>query len=475
MILADLRLILPEVVIVAGAIVLLFAELFRAPARLVMLFAIAVLLTSMVFVLTSLGAGRVEIFSGLIVIDHTLMFFRMIFIVSAILVIAISYKSVELSERDFPEYCALILGVVVGLCFFASSINLLMIYVSLEFVGLLSYVLVGFVPHSLRSSEAALKYVLFGAVASGVFLFGSSIFYGITGSLSLASIMLSASMPSQLSVLFFLAAFFVLAGFLFKIAAVPMQAWCPDAYEGAPTPIAAFLSVAPKAAGFAVIMRVALLWGGVANWPLIIAVVSAASMTFGNFAAITQNNIKRMLAYSSIAHAGYMLMGVAASNQLGCSAVVFYLAVYLFMNLGAFFVVSVLATKHGSENISLFKGLVGRGRRGVVLSVAMMIFLLSLTGIPPFAGFVAKFYIFLAAIKANLLWLAVVGIVNSVVSLYYYMRIARAMFFEDAVPDVEILRGRVLPAYVIVLLAVATITLGLAWQPLSKVAAAMNF
>jgi len=257
---------------------------------------------------------------------------------------------------------------------------------------------------------------------------------------------------------------------------VPLQAWCPDAYQGAPTPVTAFLSVAPKAAGFAVLMRVMLEAGLELEWPLIIAVVSALTMTFGNLAAITQSSIKRMLAYSSIAHAGYLLMGIACVTQKGYSAVCFYFMAYLVMNIGAFAFVCLLGGLEGDPKIDDVKGLSRKGAAAATLSIAMVIFLLSLTGVPPFFGFIGKFYLFAAVIDAKLYWLAFIGIANSVVSLYYYMRIVKAMFFDepdssrpDAILTLSAPKGKDFPLVwgVIVLLAFLTVLFGIYWQPLS--------
>lgn len=418
------------------------------------------------------------LFGGLISLDSFSIFFRWIFISAAMAVVIFSQRSEELSSgqdkyfsvKDAPEYYAIILGMTVGMCMLSATSNILVIYLSLEFVGLMSYVLVGFSPNGEKSKEAALKYILFGAVASGVFLFGASIFYGITGSLNLTSIALKSTV---LGAPFALAAIFMLAGFLFKIAAVPMQAWCPDAYEGAPTPITAFLSVAPKAAGFAVLMRVASIIGISAHWPLIIAVISAATMTFGNLAAIPQTSVKRLLAYSSIAHAGYLLMGVACASAKGNEAVYFYLIAYLVMNLGAFLAVEIVENATGSNSIDAFAGLSRRGVRGTFVAIAMTIFLLSLTGIPPFVGFIGKFYLFWAVLDAKLYWLAVIGILNSVVSLYYYMRIVKAMFLgseEETKPfDAKVSRLYILLG----VLAALTLALGLAWGGLNRLVSAV--
>lgn len=462
----------PELLLSAVALLLILLAILprRSKLELTSYVALAGLAASLALVPWTVSCGARSIFYDLLSVDKMAALFKGIFIVVAIFVIFFSQKSKELSDKDVPEYYAVMIGSVVGMCLLSGATNILMIYLALEFVSLTSYILVGFAPNSTRSSEAALKYVLFGAVASGIFLFGASLFYGITGSLNIASLTISSPATSSIYVV---SAGLMLAGFLYKIAAVPMHAWCPDAYEGAPTPITAFLSVAPKAAGFAVLMRVALLWGGSANWPMLIAVVSAATMTFGNLAAIPQNNVKRMLAYSSIAHAGYMLMGIAAATQKGNEAILFYIIAYLLMNLGAFLVVVIVVNCRGSENMESFLGLGRQGEYGAVVAIAMTVFLLSLTGVPPFIGFVGKFYIFSAVIDAKLYWLAIVGIVNSVISLYYYMRIVRAMFLADSGSKnggaftVDAKRLIVL----VVLLAAANLVLGLAWQKISEITA----
>lgn len=410
--------------------------------------------------------AQTTLFFGMLTLDRSAIFFKIIFSVTALLVLAMSQRSKDLKSgaTDSPEYYALIIGSLVGMNLLASTNNLLMIYLALEFVSLMSYILVGYVKNSARSGEAALKYILFGAVASGLFLYGASLFFGITGSLDLSGFLQLSSVVPERTTVGLLAAILMLAGFLYKIAAVPMHAWCPDAYEGAPTPITAFLSVAPKAAGFAILLRAASQLGMDFHWPIIIAVVSAITMTLGNLVAIPQENVKRLLAYSSIAHAGYLLMGVACMTPKGNEAVYFYMIAYLVMNIGAFLVIQIVSDHFGAETIDSYKGLGRRGPYGSVTAIAMTIFLLSLTGVPPFFGFIGKFYIFSAVIDAKLYWLAIVGIANSVVSLYYYMRIVRAMFLDPATDDAKFTCSSRQLATIMVALAVATVVFGLAWQ-----------
>ncbi len=388
----------------------------------------------------------IPLFFGMIRLDRFAVFFKVLLILATAATILFSLRSEELDARLKGEYHALLLAVTFGMFLMASSTNLLMIFISLETVSLTSYILAGFLTHSPRSSEAAFKYITYGAVASGTMLFGLSLIFGMTGTGDLAGIsqrlpeVLAAGEVTTLGVL--IALTFILAGIGYKIASVPFHMWSPDVYEGAPIPITAFLSVASKAAGFALFLR--FFYSGFGNsevmqsidWGLLLAIVSALTMTIGNLAALPQQNVKRLLAYSSIAHGGYLLMGAVlltssdtALVNKGISAIIFYLVVYFFMNLGAFYVVVLIANEAGSEMIEGYRGL---SSRAPLVAGAMAIFLFSLTGIPFFAGFFGKWVLFTAVIEGNLYWLAFVGLLNSVVSLYYYARIVKAMYFESA-------------------------------------------
>ena len=383
--------------------------------------------------------GPTSLFWGMIRLDVFSTFFKVLLLLATAATILFSLRSEELDARLKGEYYALLLAITLGMFLMASSTNLLMIFISLETVSLTSYILAGFLTHSPRSSEAAFKYITYGAVASGTMLFGLSLLFGMTGTGDLAQIggrlteLLAAGEVAPLAVL--IAITFVLAGIGYKIASVPFHMWSPDVYEGAPIPITAFLSVASKSAGFALFIRFFYtgfgstgLMGAV-DWPFMLAIVSALTMTVGNFAALPQQNVKRLLAYSSIAHGGYLLMGGVLLSAEGVSAILFYLVVYLFMNLGAFYVVVLVANEVGSETIDGYRGL---GSRAPVIAIAMVIFLASLTGIPPFAGFFGKWLLFTAVLEQGYYWLAFVGLLNSVVSLYYYARIFKAMYFEEA-------------------------------------------
>lgn len=418
-------------------------------------------------------------FHGLLACDEFSLFFKMIFVAATLFVTFMSMTSSEVKTEHHGEYYALLLSAALGLFLMASATDLLMIYIAMELVAIPSYALAGFIRTQRKSSEAALKYVIYGAFASGVMLFGMSMIYGLTGTTSLVAIQekLTAALsrgavgePALLAMILL-----VFAGFAYKIAAVPFQMWCPDVYEGAPTPITAFLSVAPKAAGFALLIRffyTSLAAPGTEgtfvsisknlNWPAIFAVLSAVTMTVGNLCAVAQKNIKRLLAYSSIAHAGYILMGFSLLKSEGLVAMMFYIAVYLFMNLGAFFVVASLAGKTKGEEIEHYRGL---GWRSPFAAVALTMFLFSLTGIPIFAGFVGKVYLLLEVLTSRLYWLAVVAILNTVVSLYYYARIVKAMFLDDA-DETRPIAISALSTTLLVCLLVPTILFGVYWAPL---------
>ena len=377
--------------------------------------------------------------------------------------------------RGAGEFYTLFLCVVLGMFLMVSAHNLLMVYLSLEFVSIISVVLAAFSTESRRSSEAALKYVVFSGAASGVMLYGMSWLFGVAGSLDVGDIATALTTTGARAAVF-VGVIGTLAGFGYKVAAAPFHMWAPDVYQGAPTPVTAFLSVAPKAAGFAMMIRFFVQALG-ANaevvpldlpWPLVGGLLATLTMTIGNLSALGQNNIKRMLAYSSVAHAGYILMGFSVFDDRGMQAMLFYLAVYCFMNLGAFLVVIAVAERTGSERIEAFRGL---GRRAPLLAGAMAIFLFSLTGLPPLAGFIGKFYLFYALLQKGglgYLLLAVVGGLNSVVALFYYARVLRAMYLSE--PEGEPVAVRPLYGATLAVLVLPTVALGLYWAPVFDLA-----
>ncbi|MFG0314954.1 MAG: NADH-quinone oxidoreductase subunit N, partial [Phycisphaerales bacterium] len=358
--------------------------------------------------------------------------------------------------------------------------DLVMLALTIELVSITSYVMAGFARFSLRSSEAAMKYVLWGSVSSGVMFYGISLFYGLTGATGYEAIRdgLAASSGSEVTIL--VAILFVMAGIGYKISAVPFHFWTPDVYEGAPTPVTALFAAGPKAAGFALMIRffyttlVGCDGGAVVQvlrdvqWDMVLAILSAVTMTWGNLAAMRQENVKRLLAYSSIAHVGYLLMGFVLLTESGLQAILFYLLVYAIMTLGAFLVVIALNNRLGSENVEDYAGL---GFREPIMGVAMFVFLISLTGLPPTAGFIGKFYLFAAVGQVGMWWLAILGVLNSVVSLYYYMRIAKAMYFTPSPEGHTGRLGLALPHVVlVVLLVIPTVVFGLYWGPLKAMA-----
>lgn len=411
-------------------------------------------------------------FHGLVVLDGFALFIKVLVLITAFVTILFALPAREIRNVEQPEYYTLVLALTLGLFVMAAAGNLLLIYLAIEMASTMAYILTGFLKKNQRSAEAALKYVLYGAAASGVMIYGMSLIYGLTGSLQLTGIRAALATGEVSSTALLIAIAMCLTGFGYKIATVPFHMWAPDVYEGAPLPAVAFFSVAPKAAGLAVLARffyVAIAteiapgaWQAFVDWPLIIAVIAALTMTVGNLAALPQNNVKRLLAYSSIAHAGYMLMGIVVLNDKGLEAILFYLFVYMLMNLGAFLVLLIVIEQTGSESIQAFRGL---GWRSPLIAVAMALFLFSLTGLPPLAGFVGKVYLFYAVIAAKIYWLAIVAVVNSVISLYYYARIVKAMFLEQPGTS-DVFTCKPLYGIITFALAIPILLLGVYWTPL---------
>ena len=480
---SDASYFLPEVIVLLtafGAISVDLALKGRANHGFVVAKVIAGLLIAGALAVFRPPVGEHLIFGQMIVVDSFSHFFRLLFIGITLIAVLFSYSSREIMGRDREnkgEYYVLLMFLCFGMMAMASSVSLIMLAMSIELVSITSYILAGYARYSLRSSEAAMKYVLWGAVSSGVMLFGMSILFGLTGEIGYGEIgaALASSPGNELAVL--VAVLFIMAGIGYKISAVPFHFWTPDVYEGSPTPVTAIFAAGPKAAGFALMIRffytafVGDADGGFVSleqvqWPWVLAILSAVTMTWGNLAAMKQENVKRLLAYSSIAHVGYLLMGFVLLTLSGLQAVLFYLLVYAIMTLGSFLVVIALNNRLPSEDLDGYRGL---GFREPLVGVAMFIFLISLVGLPPTAGFIAKLYLFKAVIDAGMWWLVLIAVVNSVVSLYYYMRITRAMYFEK--PEGSGTLG-LAPMHVvlIVLLAVPTIVFGLAWGPLKEMA-----
>jgi NADH-quinone oxidoreductase subunit N len=438
---------------------------------------------SMVATLATMDGNARGLFGGLIARDPMSDFFKIFFLVTTGIIgvsalrarDAVAYDAVG-SERDkeSAEFYTLMLTTTIGMFLMASSTDLLVAFLSLETVSIMSYILSGFKRRDRRSSEASLKYVIYGGVASGVMLYGMSFLYGLAGSTSFTAIQV-ACMNTPSTAVVVLAVVLCLAGFGYKIASVPFHMWCPDVYEGAPTPVTAFLSVGPKAAGFALLIRFfvsgavpATLGTGAtltSPWALLLGIIACATMTLGNLAALQQNNLKRMFAYSSIAHAGYLLLGLCALTPDGVRAILIYLVTYLFMNVGAFVVIMAMSDAGVGENVDDYRGL---GRRAPWAAFAMAVFLSSLTGLPPLAGFFGKFYLFYALLAKGgtlLVTVAIIGVLNSAVSLFYYARVFRAMYFDAPVSETKLSLPRV-HTVTMGLMAVPTVLLFLvAWTP----------
>ncbi len=374
------------------------------------------------------------IFGGMMRDDGLAFIFRLMFIFSGMIVALLSVDSQGVARKG--EYYAILLGAVIGMNFMAAAADLIMLYLALETTSIALYLLAGFLREDDKSAEAGLKYFLFGSFTSAVMLYGFSLLFGFTGKTNLyelSAALLSGGVPT-LPVL--VALLLVLVGFGFKVSAVPFHFWSPDVYEGAPTPVTAFISVASKAAGFAVLVRVmvAVFPDVEGYWAPLVAVISVFTMTLGNTLALAQRNIKRLLAYSSIAQAGYALIGLAALSENGIAAIIFYLLMYTVTNLATFGVIILAVRAIGSDEIADYAGL---SRRSPGLALVFLIGFLSLGGMPPLAGFFGKFFIFTAAVESGLVWLAVIGVLNAIIGLYYYLTVLKVVYLYRSERDSE--------------------------------------
>ena len=478
---ADLHKFYPEMVITGTLLLVVVADIALPVLRRSLTFALTVLGLAAAFALTLplIAVQPGSMFYGMIALDPMAVFFKAFLVLASLLVVLAAPGSKEFSRSNLGEFYALLLGVTLGMMLLASSTDLLMFFLSLEMVSLGSYIMVGYLHNDRQSNEASLKYILFGAVSTGAMLYGITLLFGVTGTTKMVVIrhvLAGAAASGENSLILLVSTVLILAGLGFKIAAVPFHFWCPDVYTGAPTPVTAFLSVAPKAAGFAIFMRFfftglsqagpQLTWSTFAsiNWMPIVMVLSIVTMTFGNIAALRQENMKRLMAYSSIAHAGYILMGVVVLTSEGLQAVLVYLVTYLFMNLGAFMIVIEIYNRTGSFELKDYRGFY---RRSPFLSISMSIFLLSLMGIPPLAGFFGKFYVFAAAVNRDLAWFAVIGAINSVVAVYYYVRVMKTMMIDGS-DDMSPVRVSWDSKALIWVMLIPTIGLMLFWDRVQK-------
>ena len=421
--------ILPEILLVGLAGLIMLSDLVWPESRkrgLGLLTSVGfgvILVVALIFSRPAAPAGNPLIFGGMIRDDFAAFFFRIMFLFSGAVVALLSLDSPGVGRKG--EYYAILVSAVLGMNFMAAAADLIMLYLSIETTSIALYLLAGYLRDEDKSAESGLKYFLFGAFTSTVMLYGFSLLYGFTGKTNLYELGSALASVPPLAVV--AASMLVLVGFGFKVAAVPFHFWSPDVYEGAPTPITAFISVASKAAGFAVLLRVmlAVFPGAESYWVPLMAAISTATMTLGNSLALAQKNIKRLLAYSSIAQAGYALIGLAANSKEGLAATIFYLATYTLTNLVAFGVIILTSRIVGSDEIKDYAGL---SRRSPGLALAFMVAFLSLGGMPPFAGFFGKFFVFAAAVQQDLIWLAFVGVINAIVGLYYYLTVLKVVY-----------------------------------------------
>ncbi|WP_298440188.1 NADH-quinone oxidoreductase subunit N [Geobacter sp.] len=432
--------IMPEVILSIFGMALLLVNVFvpsEQKAYLGYLSLGGILLTA-VSVLNGWNAP-VSGFSGSVLQDNFAVFFKCIFLLSGGLTILISDHYFKREGCNVGELYPLLLFATVGMMLMASGTDLMTIFLGLEVLSVSLYILAGLNRASLKSNEAGLKYFLLGAFSTGFLLYGMALTYGATGTtrvIKIAEFIAQNGVVAQ-NPMFFIGMLLMAVGFSFKIAAAPFHMWTPDVYEGAPTPMTAFMSAGPKAAGFAAFMRVIIIAFPTlkADWSALLWILAVLTMTIGNLIALNQDNIKRMLAYSSIAHAGYALVGFTAGNAEGTAGILFYMLSYAFMNIGAFAII-VLVGKKGEENNNV-SDYAGFATKHPVLALAMSVFLFSLAGMPPTAGFIGKFYLFSGAIKAGYIWLAIIGVLNSAASVYYYLRVMVYMYMKNPVEEFD--------------------------------------
>jgi NADH-quinone oxidoreductase subunit N len=472
--------ILPEILLVVLAGIILVLDATWKPENkrnLGWVTAGGLLITMVVSFLFSApqGEGRL-IFGGMLRQDWLAFAFIILFMFSAAItaLFAMDLKAIGLKG----EFYVLMLISTLGMCLMVSSADIIMLYLAIETTSIPMYILAGFITRDDKSTESGFKYLLFGAAASTIMLYGFSLLYGFSGQTNLYQIALSFDTLDIPKIALLGSLLLILVGFSFKVSAFPFHFWAPDVYEGAPTPIAGFLSTASKAAGFVVLIRVLVAIyspSAIPDWTNLLAIVSVLTMTIGNVLALAQRNIKRMLAYSSIAHAGYILIGVVAFSLLGMTSVVFYLIAYLITNLAAFGVVMTYSAVVGSDEISAYSGL---SRRKPWLALAMLVAFLSLAGMPPLAGFIAKIFVFAAAVKSDLVWLAFVGVLNSIVGLYYYLTVLKFVYLyrsEDEDKPLPISRPYTIALSILIFGIILVGTLFGPWFNLSSQIAASLF
>ena len=440
----DYAIAAPEIFLAVAAMVLLMVVVFRgnSSTRALSWASVGCVVAALIFVVR-VGALGVETFAGMFVVDELALYAKVLILIGSAVAIIMSLDFIRREEMERFEFPILLLLATLGMMMMVSANDLIALYLGLELQSLSLYVVAAFRRDSLRSTEAGLKYFVLGALSSGMLLYGCSLIYGFTGMTSFSGIAAAVEAQEGVSIGVIAGIVFLVAGLAFKVSAVPFHMWTPDVYEGAPTPITAFFAAAPKIAGLVLFVRAMVVPFDhiTSEWQQIVVFLSVLSMVLGAFAAIAQDNIKRLMAYSSIGHVGYALVGLAAGTEEGVRGVLIYLTIYLAMNVGAFAV--ILSMRRRSGMVEEIPELAGLARNHPLMALAMAIFMFSLAGVPPLAGFFGKFYVFLAAINAELYALAVIGVLASVVSAYYYLRIVRLMYFDepaepyDAMPGME--------------------------------------
>jgi len=432
----EMIVVLPELLLVAAVFLILLVDPFTGRDRTaVVAIALSGLLASGVAAV-ALSGQEIVSFGGMVALDGYAVFFKVLFAAAGVLTVLMSPKYLEAHGRHIGEYYALLVLAIVGMDLMAAARDLIAFYVALELMAISSYLLAGFFRNHVRSSEAALKYFITGALASALTLYGISLVYGMTGATNYYQVG-QGLLGDPSSVVLALATALIVIGMGFKVSVAPFHMWTPDVYQGAPTPIAGFFSVGPKAAGFSAIVMVLMtvLEASQETWSVLLIFLSLLTMATGTLMALVQKNVKRMLAYSSIAHVGYLLAGLAAMGRAGDSeagqSVLLYLAAYTFMNLGAFGILAYLKSCNAADFDYSLESMAGLGRRSAPAAILMTLFMFSLTGMPGTAGFIGKFYLFTAVVRADLTWLAVIAVLFSAVSAYYYLRIIVYMFFRE--------------------------------------------
>ena len=436
----DLSPVMPEVVLACGAMLMLMAGVFMrvGSSRVVNSWCVLVLIVAAIALIMT-PQGRLVSFGGSFVLDDFARFLKMLTLIGSAgaLILSLDWLAIEKQQRF--EYGSLFLLSTLGMLVLISAADLIALYLGLEMMSLSLYVVAASNRENVKSTEAGLKYFVLGALSSGMLLYGASLIYGFTGTIEFAGIAKATQAGAGIGLVFGLVFLFV--GFCFKISAVPFHMWTPDVYEGAPTPVTAFFAAAPKVAGISIFVRASLTAfpGIVHEWQQIIVFVSIASMALGSFAAIGQRNIKRLMAYSSIGHMGFALVGLAAATAQGVQGVLVYMSIYVAMTLGAFAVIA--AMRRGGMAVENISDLAGLARTHPTMAFFFATLMFSLAGIPPLAGFFAKFYVFLAAINAGLFTLAVIGVLTSVVGAYYYLMIVKTMYFDEPVQSFDSMPG----------------------------------